>query len=160
MKLRMACCLVLLALSLGANAQKHNFSVDPSTGSLVKHKAVIGSLPFDKSYEELSAEEQQLIINQYENFPESNEPPFPLEGLKVIHGPIFEAHNKLRRRGRLMAVAIVDEMGVVQKVSVYESPSKVMSKVAYLALINTRFKPGICSGKPCQMEYGLSVNLN
>lgn len=140
-------------------AQEHHLYKKPTTGSNLRTKAVSGPIPFTKSYSELTAEEKASFLSRYENFPESDEPPYPLKGLQVLYGPIYEAHQKLRRHGRLEVIAMIDETGLVETVSIFKSPNNHMSKVASAVLYNTKFKPAKCSGEPCKMEFPFFIDL-
>ncbi len=147
-------------LALVATAQeRHAIEDGRRTGSHIAYQAVTGPIPFDKPYGELTAAQRAVFLANYESFPATDEPPYPLKGLGEVYAPMYTAHQKLGRPGELFAIAMVDQEGVVESVSVYKSPDDNLSRVATAVLFNTSFKPAKCAGKPCRMEFPLVLKL-
>ena len=44
-------------------------------------------------------------------------------------------------------------------VSVFESPDPEITRVAASVLMLSKFKPAVCAGRPCAMQFPLEVNL-
>jgi hypothetical protein len=87
---------------------------DPSTGSTVRPPlAWGGELPFDKRYDQLTAQEKETLNQFYENIGPGDEPPFPPE----------------------------------------------MTKVVATILTLTPFKPALCKGVPCTMDYPFRIHF-
>ena len=132
----------------------------PATGSNIRRDAVWGgSLPYDKTYAELSPEQQRIFKSRFVEMPEGDEPPFPVDGL----GPLIGAISKASRTvdvgvGRLEMDVFVDETGTTTKVDIVRSPDGRLSKYAATIAMLTKFKPALCKGKPCAM--GFPVNLS
>jgi len=132
----------------------------PVTGSNIRRDAVWGgSLPYDKTYAELSPEQQRMFKSRFVQMAEGDEPPFPVDGL----GPLFAAISKASRTvetgaGRLEMDVFVDETGSATKVDVIRSPDERLSKYAATIAMLTKFKPALCQGTPCAM--GFPVNLS
>lgn len=133
---------------------------EPRTGSRIR-KAVVGptSIPVNLSYDQLSPETQARFKQNYEEMAEGDEPPFPRGGLKEVLEPIHKAQSKLLVRGDLFLTAKVDASGVAQSVTAIGSPSPEMTKVASHVLMLTKFKPAMCSGQPCSMEFPLRMRF-
>ncbi|WP_444884368.1 energy transducer TonB [Microbulbifer sp. PSTR4-B] len=148
-----------LFFSMLAFSKENVIKVDPPTGSHIKRVAVSGRIPFDRPYSELSEKEKRIFTSEYENFQEGDEPPFPKEGLKALHWPLYKGHEISMKRGILDVIALINEDGDLEKISIYESPNKYMSDLAIAVFRETKFKPAICSGMPCTMEFPLKINF-
>ncbi len=133
---------------------------EPNTGSRIARKIVQGSaVPLNRSYAQLTDDEQRLVKSQYEAMRPLDEPPFPLEGLKPIHQAIAAVQRRLLLQGRLSMQAEVDTQGAVTGVSVYESPDPRVTEAAAGVLMLTRFKPALCRGELCKMSFPLRVTF-
>lgn len=131
------------------------------TGTLLKKRTVYDSkLPLDKSYEELTPEQRAEFHAMYESMPPGDEPPFPLEGLKSVFGAIKKAQVKLQAHGELNMAVTVGPDGKAKQVADYgkvDNPE--MTKFAATVLLMTRFKPALCSGTPCTMQFPFNLKL-
>jgi hypothetical protein len=128
--------------------------VDPRLGSLIRRYAVSGSsLPIDKRYSELTAEEKAIVIGWYEKVEAGDEPPFPVDGLRPIYDALRKAQANLLVGGELILVADVGADGKPTRVTALGSPSSEMTKFASSVLLLTKFKPAVCGGKPCKMQF-------
>jgi hypothetical protein len=153
--------LLALAPSLGAIAQtgeaEYSIKQDrPPPGFLIRRDAVRGkALPFNRTYQQLTAEQRALVHSWYESIPAGDEPPFPAEGTKPIHDAVRKGQAKMLVKGELMLIATVEANGEVSSVQAIGSPSPEMTKFASTILLLTKFKPAICSGQPCKMDFPL-----
>lgn len=128
----------------------------PEPGSMIRRQAVRGSvLPINRTYAQLTAEERAILHGWYENIPPGDEPPFPAEGLKPVFEAFRQGQAKFPATGEMFLIATVEADGKVSEVKVIGSPSPEMVKFAASVLILTRFKPGVCGGQPCRMEFPL-----
>lgn len=151
------CLLVLVACAApppGAFVQKADA---PQTGSHIRRARFLSDIPMDKSYAQLSAEQQALVRALYSDLPADAEPPFPKEGMGAITTELEKAMRVIPAAGVLVAVANVDAAGVVQSVSFYKTPSQDMAQAVSRILVSTPFKPGLCAGQPCAMTYPLRL---
>lgn len=137
---------------------RHSMREDePALGTRIKRTVVSGSnLPFDLRYDQLSPDQRQYFHSLYERVADGDEPPYPLNGLKDIYGPLSAAQRKLLVEGDLDITATVGSDGAVQRVSVHKAPSKAMGDFASKMLMATPFKPARCSGQPCRMDFPVS----
>jgi hypothetical protein len=161
MLLRGIASLAIVTSSLKSAAQttepQYSIKFDhPPAGSLIKRAAVRGhALPFNRTYEQLTPEQRALLHGLYESIPPGDEPPFPAEGTKPIHDAMRKAQAKLLVRGELTLIATVEANGEVSSVKAIGSPSPEMTKFAGTILLLTKFKPAVCSGQPCKMDFPL-----
>lgn len=166
MKIFLALLLSSIVFSLAPNSfaaastsPKDYFIEVKNTGSRIPVKLIKSSLPFDKSYKNLSENDKATLRSYYEGIPDDNKPPFPEAGLRYIAQDVKVAHSKMRKVGPLFAVANVDKTGQVSKVSVFASPHEKMSQLISAVLWETKFEPGVCAGEPCDMEFVLDWQL-
>ncbi|MEP7100400.1 MAG: energy transducer TonB [Burkholderiales bacterium] len=133
----------------------------PDTGTRIPRKIVQGSaIPLNRTYAQLTEEEQQLVKSQYEAMRPLDEPPFPAAGLRPIHEAIAEMQRRLLLQGTLSMYADVDAQGVVTGVGVYQSPDPQLTQAAAAVLMLTKFKPAVCRGEPCKMSFPLRVTFH
>jgi hypothetical protein len=152
--------LVLASASCsGVKAQTPEYGIKadrPATGSAIRPYAVRGSaIPVNKTYAELSPEERQVVNTWYEHIQPGDEPPFPLEGLRPIYDALSKAQAKLLAQGELYIFATVDAKGQVTSTKIIGNPSPEMTKFAASLLLLTKFKPAVCGGAPCIMDFPL-----
>ena len=160
--------LVLVVAGLGAGQAlpadgKSDTEIEqdaPNTGSMLKRKVMRGgSLPVNKRYEQFSDDEKQLFHDRYERIEPGDEPPFPADGMRPLFDAIIKANQRLDARGVLYLVADVDAAGVVTNVSVESDTDQRMIEFAARALLVTRFKPAVCKGRPCKMQFPLAFEF-
>ena len=157
---------VLVALCAIAHAQapepQYGIKQDsPPTGSNIKKNAVSPfRIPVNLPYGQLPPEARKYLHGYYEDIKEGDEPPFPLEGLKAYLDPIQKAQQKLLVEGPMNLIATVDRTGAVTQVKVVGTPIPKMTEFAGRALLLTRFKPAVCGGQPCQMDFPVYLRFN
>jgi hypothetical protein len=116
-----------------------------------------GSVPFDKSYAELSHDEQQIVKSNYALLAEGDEPPYPLHGTKDTFLLLRQAISKVQASGTLRMVVMVDQDGNAESVTVHTTPHRDLSKFAADIAMIGKYKPARCSGKPCAMAFPYAV---
>jgi hypothetical protein len=133
----------------------------PDTGSNIRRDAVWGgSLPYDKTYAELSPEQQRTFKSRYVDMPEGDEPPFPVDGLGPLLGAIYRVSRSVDVGvGKLEMDVYVDETGSATKVDVIRTPDAQLAKHAATIAMLTKFKPALCQGKPCAMGFPVSLGF-
>jgi hypothetical protein len=155
----------ICSLALGQEATTSgSFNIKeegPRTGTNLKRNQVWGgSLPYDKTYAELTPEQRGMLKGSYLQMGESDEPPFPVDGL----GPLYKAIGKAADAaggvlGKLEFDVLVDATGTVTKVEIVRSPDPRLSRYAGHIAMLTKFKPAMCGGKPCQMGFPVSISF-
>ena len=162
-----ATALVLLPLALQSGAAqaiddirpRHSLKQDqPEIGTNIKRDIVSGSVvPLDKAYAQLSREEQEYVKSQYEQMGPNDEPPFPLNGLRPIYKMIAAGQQKLLVTGNMSFAVNVNGQGEATSVSVFESPDPEMTKFAASVLMLQKYKPALCNGAPCTMQFPFRI---
>lgn len=117
------------------------------------------TVPFNRTYAQLSPSERAAFKSLYVDMPEADEPPFPVGGLKQIYEPIGQGQAALGANGTLVMEVVVGADGEPQEVHVLRSPNKQVTQfVAGVAMV-TKFKPAVCSGKPCRAGFPIRVQF-
>lgn len=130
-----------------------------ATGTSIVSKVVKGSIPLNFSYEQLSEENKRSVRALYETMGPGDEPPYPLKGLQPFLAAVRQANLRLGERGKLSLTVKVDSHGVAQDVAVYQTPSPEMGRFAATAALQQAFKPALCKGIPCSMDFLYEVML-
>jgi hypothetical protein len=131
----------------------------PVTGTMIERPVVTG-IPIDKSYAELSPEQQSMVKANYGNLGAFDEPPYPLNGLKDISQRIANSEVSASVDGELVMQVDVSSSGEATAVTTVHSPNPSIARVATIALQRERYKPGICRGQPCAMPFIYHVELS
>ena len=131
------------------------------TGSSIRREiAKSTDIPINKTYAELSAADKANFRSNYLRLPDTDEPPFPKAGLQALLKPIAQGAETSGVHGKLLLVGVVDPSGNVQQVTAIGSPSPELTKFASEVMLLTPFKPGLCAGKPCTMEFPLHLQFD
>jgi hypothetical protein len=112
-------------------------------------------VPLDKPYKELSAEQQQAVKFFYGPMAAGDEPPYPLRGLLPISRTLGEIprQNVGTDAGDVSLLVQVGADGKARQVSIIESANVEFGRLAAIVLLKTEFKPALCKGAPCDMDY-------
>ena len=122
--------------------------------SLFKADAVHGgAVPYEKSYAELSHDEQLIVKSRYRLLAAGDEPPYPLHGPKNAYLWFQKAITKVQASGTLRMDVLVDKDGNAESVTVHSTPHKDFSKLAAQIAMAEKYKPAVCSGQPCAMAF-------
>jgi hypothetical protein len=132
----------------------------PHTGSFVRRTVVRAvKIPINRRYDELTLAEKATLSQDYELASPDDEPPFPAEGLRSILVAIHKAHEKLLVSGDLFMIVDVGADGEAKSVKAVQSPSPEMAKFVGSLFYITKFKPAVCEGKPCAMQYPFRLSF-
>jgi len=146
----------------GSRNERYTLKRDVDFSSIYPHSTgadVIGAIPFDKPYGQLTADQQNRFKRFYVALGESDEPPFPLQGLGALYRPVSKGQQKLLVSGEFRADAEVDKDGNVSAVAVLQSPNEQVTKFMANVLLLTKFKPALCQGQPCSMGFPVKVTF-
>jgi hypothetical protein len=154
--------LFVIALLVPAAYGQSSYSIkapEARVGTHLNETLLRAAFPFDKQWSELTPEQRQMFRAKYSNLGENDEPPFPELGM----GPIAREVQKLQQRvltdGLLVITVHVDENGDAQSVAIYQTPNPSLSKGVAYVVMNTKYKPAKCDGKPCAMDFPYSFNF-
>jgi hypothetical protein len=136
-----------------------------STGSMLKRRLRWKStIPLNKTYEELTPEQKAEFHSLYVSIPEGNEPPYPVRGLSPVFKAIQQGQDIMQARGELDYSVTVDPDG---KATYVESHSELggvnareMSNYVASVFMMAKYKPAVCQGKPCTMQFPFKLKLD
>jgi hypothetical protein len=115
------------------------------------------TLPYEKTYEQLTPEEKELLRSAYEDLAADDEPPYPLSGMGKITRQIAQAQQTLLVKGRAAGFAMIDANGDVTDISFFEMPNEETAKVIAFVYMRAKFKPAKCHGVPCSMGFPIAI---
>jgi hypothetical protein len=149
--------------ALASDKELPNYSLRddyPSTGSNMKRFVVGGAIvPFDKRYSDLSVDEKAVLKAQYSTVGPDDEPPFPADGLLPIYRAVAEGQRKLQVAGSMALLVDVDSLGEATSVSVLKQGDPDMVNLVAAVLMREKYKPAICNGKPCNMQFPIRFDF-
>jgi hypothetical protein len=131
-----------------------------STGTILKKDIRWQSkIPLNKTYGELTPEQKAVLHAMYRDLGEGDEPPFPEKGIKPIFNAVRNAQRIANSRGELDMVVTVGPDGKATKVENFGSSSARLAETAQQILLLTPYKPGLCGGQPCTMQFRFQQKL-
>ena len=132
----------------------------PATGTnFRRHVLKPMTVPINRRYSELTPDERRLVHAWWESIPAGDEPPYPEAGMKPILEGLKRAQETDPVNGELLLIASVDANGKVSQVRAAVSPAEKMTRFAATLLTLTKFKPAVCDGKPCAMDFPLNQHF-
>lgn len=163
-------CLSLCVFGAGSSAveakkaKTYKIMGDQKKGTKFRHIEAESPIPFDKNYDELSDEHKKIYRRLYKvlterALEETENPPFPAKGLRKLYKPLIRKNKLVAKNGIVFFVALIDEEGVSEKVTVYQSPNREFTEFVNILMFTTKFNPGTCDGTPCKMEFPFEMDL-
>ena len=141
-------------MAAGIAALYANGSVAIADESYHKRGMIMrGAIPYDRNYEQLSPEQKAAVRAEYDSVGPKDEPPYPKYGLADVADAVSRMSVRDPVDGEVILTVRVDEHGNGQSVSVYKTPDPKLSNLVALMLTRSKFKPGVCEGRPCTMDY-------
>jgi hypothetical protein len=163
LRLVLSVSLALLVLEPSASAQTPEYRLKeekPRTGTLiVRDGATRSEVALNRTYDELTPEDKAIVHGWYEYVAPGDEPPFPIDGLGPIYKAIDRGRNIAPGQGDLYLAVTVGPDGKAREVQVLKSPGTDISEFVASILLLTKYKPAICDGQKCQMQFPLYVTL-
>lgn len=156
------CCLLaaVVPAALAQELPRKQFEIRvDETGTRLGRAAIRSQLPLNRRYAELDDAEKAQLKADYEGMPAADEPPFPAQGLFPIFNALKEGMDKHGALGTMTLVADVDAEGKVRHVDSFGKVDPDFARFASRVLVATSFKPGVCAGKPCNMQYVLRMSF-
>lgn len=88
-----------------------------------------------------------------------DEPPFPRDGLRPVLNAVWQGQQRALATGDLVLMATVNGRGEVEEVKAYGAADPALVDFASRVLLQTPFKPALCAGVPCRMDFPLNLSL-
>lgn len=158
----MSCVIVSpdMALSQSRSADTNVKEEVPETGTRVP-KTIASSqrFPLNKKWSELSEEDRAAFRSQYEDMPDTDEPPYPVDGMASIFRQLSIEAGRAGVYGEFIIDVTVNPEGKGTKVTLVKYSSVAAARVVAYVLVHAKYKPAVCHGKPCTMDFPFSVKL-
>jgi hypothetical protein len=137
-------------------------SASQETGTILKKSLKWSSkIPVDKTYGQMSPEQRAGFHALYAKLAPGDEPPFPAEGMKSMFYKIRRAQHLRQARGELKMSVTVGPDGKATKVEDFGGVNDIeMSQFVQSLLLMTTYKPAMCSGQPCSMQFPFDLKLS
>lgn len=157
--------------AISAQAQSKSQTEKKPISSIRQPEASVGTrlrkvsvdqfgFPINYGWHELTAEQRDMVRAEYEDMPDTDEPPFPVDGMIAILEPLRRVQQEFAEVGEIYLIAMIDPVGKVESVEVLKTPDRKMAKIMGQIINVTKFKPAVCGGQPCRMEYPLRMVLS
>lgn len=128
------------------------------TGSVLRQQPNAGfPIPVKRRYDKLTPEQKAIVHSWYEHLGPGDEPPYPADGLAPLYEAMQRGQRKLMVRGELEMIVMVGPDGKATEVQVMKSPNPELTQFAGSVLLLTKYKPAVCKGKPCMMQFPISL---
>lgn len=123
------------------------------------HDLVVGDLPLDATYANLTEEQKALVRSRFGPMLEGDEPPYPINGMGPIYRGFAAAQQKFMIEETLILLADVDSLGNVTSVTVTGSPGRDMTKLLARLMVAQKYKPALCQGTPCAKKFPFRIEF-
>jgi hypothetical protein len=110
-------------------------------------------VPPGKDYADLTPEQQDYVKWPYLALEEGDQPPYPLQGVASLVALLRQAATQYQSHGRLGLLVDIGADGVATAVTVVLAPDPDLRYFASAAVLEQKYKPAVCRGKPCAMKY-------
>jgi hypothetical protein len=133
----------------------------PEPAYALRHDGgMAGGYPLKKRYADFTPGEKAGLRALYEGMPDTDEPPFPAAGMRAIIDQVAEISGLYKTYGFVSFFVSIDPTGNATGVRVMNAPTNIEATEAIAhVLVNVKYKPGRCAGKPCTMEFPARFNL-
>ena len=132
---------------------------EPRTGTSIRRTVVTYNLPLNKTYHQLTHEQQEVVRDNYVALHPLDEPPFPAAGLGPLFTTLQKGATAFRAEGELVVFVAVGSDGRPTAATIVKTPNQKFGEFAGSATLLTIFKPALCIGQPCAMEFPVRLSL-
>lgn len=133
---------------------------DPQTGTKLRQTISKATLyPLTKTWFEFTPEEKARLRQFYETMGENDEPPFPIDGLGEITRELAARAGRLNYQGELSIHVTVDATGRAKSIDFVKYVDFEAAKSLAYVLVKTKYKPALCAGVPCEMQFPFYFTL-
>ena len=157
---RVAAALSLSLAGAAVAADRYALREDMApTGTNIVRAAVTWPVPINRTYDDLTSEQKNLVRGDYVQLGARDEPPYPLEGMTPILRDLAKVSAQDFDSGLLHLAVRVDANGHPLGVAVLASPNRNMEQAMGLALLDATYKPAKCDGKPCEGDFSFKYRF-
>ncbi len=152
--------LLFSSATLAAEAEQFTIrDAMPALGTHIRSSRFVLEVPPAKAYADLTEQQKDKVKAKYHAMGAGDEPPYPLGGVSDLFTVLSEVQHYWKARGELDMVATVKADGRVSAVSVFKTPDHRMTQYLAQILAVQKFKPALCNGVPCEMDYPIRITM-
>ncbi len=133
---------------------------DARVGSFLPSIDAKSSVPFNKRFDALTTEQQNLVKAKFNNLGVNDTPPFPVAGLRAVYKPLVKANKTYGDNSTLKVTAKINSLGYVNGVTVHDNNNSQLVQYIERSLRHTKFEPATCNGTACAMNFPIEINFN
>ncbi len=115
--------------------------------------------PLNKPYRRFSEEEKAALRALYVDMPSTDEPPFPEDGLMHLLSDLGAYASRLKQAENVAIAVTVNDAGEATSVRLLQYRNIETAKAVAYFLVKERYKPGVCNGLPCKMDFPFHIRL-
>ncbi|MBL4671399.1 MAG: hypothetical protein JKX81_03995 [Arenicella sp.] len=130
------------------------------TGSRIPSIDATSTIPFNKRFDALTAEQQNLVKTKFDDLRNNDTPPFPTSGLRAVYKPLINANQVFGDNSDLNVTAKVNSSGFVSGVTVHNSGNPRLVNYIEQRLQQVKFEPAKCNGIACDMDFPIEISFN
>jgi hypothetical protein len=129
------------------------------TGSNLKREIARNSIvPMNVGYDGLTPEQKRSLRVYYPALDEGDEPPYPLNGPKEFFALMSKVAGRMGSAD-LTIFVLVGADGRARSVTVTGTEDKEIRRIGGTAAGIVQYKPAMCQGKPCEMNFQYKLRL-
>lgn len=149
--------LLLLVLSLDAQARNYYIYGEKKEGSKFREKLYASPVSLRKNYARLSKDEKQLVRDAHPSLSDHDIPPYPKKGVIKILAPYVEEFRWHGELAQGILEADIDANGSVGQVRLDGFGQSQVTRYMANVLRQIEFDPALCSGTPCAMTFRIEL---
>jgi hypothetical protein len=148
------------AAHASASAQRYSLKGEARVGSYISTVGATSNIPFNKRFDALTLEQQNLVKAKFVDLGANDTPPFPVSGLRAVYKPVVKANANYGDNSELNITAKISSLGFVEKVTVHGHNNAALVAHIESSLRKTKFQPAQCNGIACDMDFPIEISFN
>lgn len=128
-------------------------------GSHIPDKVAHGAVPLDKSFDELTPEQQRFVRSHYPALDVGDDPPYPVNGGKDLYAGLAKLAGRLRLHDDILLYVAVDARGQVTSVTTLGTLDPQVKRTIGTAAGLLKYTPARCGGQPCPGVVPFNMRL-
>lgn len=129
-------------------------------GSRIPSIDAKSTIPFNKRFNSLTIEQQNLVKAKFEELGANDSPPFPTRGLRAVYKTVIQANKNYGDNSPLKVTATVDKKGRVSEVVVHNNTNRELVSYIERNLQYAKFDAARCNGVACEMDFPIEISFN
>jgi len=129
-------------------------------GSRILATDATSTVPFNKRFDALASQQQNLVKARFDDLGKNDTPLFPVSGLQAVYKPIIKTNKHYGSDRALEATATIDIAGNVSNIAVHNNKNKRLVAYVERSLRSVKFEPAMCDGTACEMDSPIDITFH